>query len=238
MMNGCIILKNNPFYIQEPIVPNVASNILHNAMKRHLMNQDSYINAGEDQMCRSAAQIFNGLCETLPTISSIKMSEDEHCNRLLKIHINNIFTAHKKYEVRFNRSVLGTSQRPDFSCVINDVPFLLSEIKPIGTSPLLKQMDFRKIHLRGKNALNQQLNKKGGPGQVMMLVNAGELLKTYVMNLQNGGLYVSWSLITSKLATDVSTMPLIDFNFKHFIKLEKCVDILVNDYVNCEDIST
>src|SRR5207249_3636111 len=95
-----------------------------------------------------------------------------NCNKFLNVYINNIFTAQKHYEVRFNCSLLESTQRPDFLCTIDDVPFLISEIKPLGTSPLLKKNDFKKAHLRAKDALNQQLDKKGGPGKVVLLINA------------------------------------------------------------------
>jgi hypothetical protein len=85
-------------------------------------------------------------------------------------------TRNKDYEVQLNRCVNGTKQRPDISCTINGVPFLVSEIKPLGCGPLQKTKDFIKTHLRARKAINQQLNSKGGPGKAAMLLNYGLFL--------------------------------------------------------------
>ncbi|CAG8670635.1 7888_t:CDS:2, partial [Gigaspora rosea] len=76
-----------------------------------------------------------------------------------------------EYEVRFNRTVSNTRKRPDFCCVVDDIPMLNSEIKPLGVTPLKKKKDFIKVHLRAKKSINQQLNLKGGPGETGLLMN-------------------------------------------------------------------
>ncbi|CAJ0764953.1 21182_t:CDS:2, partial [Entrophospora sp. SA101] len=164
----------------------------------------------------SAAQIFNGLRQTLPMTSPVKTTEDEHCNKFLNVYINNVFTAQKRYEVKFNCSLLESMQRPDFLCTIDDVPFLISEIKPLGTSPLLKKNDFKKAHLRAKDAVNQQLNKKYGPGKVVLLINAGNSLKSFIMDQYNG-MYRSWGYMTTKLATDIPEYD--NIRFEEAVKL-------------------
>ncbi|CAG8835139.1 23170_t:CDS:1, partial [Gigaspora margarita] len=39
-------------------------------------------------------------------------------------------------------------QRPDFYCIVDEVPLLNSEIKPLGCGPLKKEKDMIKAHLR------------------------------------------------------------------------------------------
>lgn len=68
------------------------------------------------------------------------------------------------YEVQLNRAVKGTKQRPDLSCVMDNVPLLNAEIKPMGSRPLNKKKDVAKVYLRAKT-INQQLTSKGGPGE-------------------------------------------------------------------------
>ncbi|CAH1766662.1 6616_t:CDS:2, partial [Entrophospora sp. SA101] len=203
-----LVIEKSPFVIQGSIIPDTVSTIVHNAARKQTINQDSYIIANKDPLCRSAAQIFNGLRQTLPMTSPVKTTEDEHCNKFLNVYINNVFTAQKRYEVKFNCSLLESMQRPDFLCTIDDVPFLISEIKPLGTSPLLKKNDFKKAHLRAKDAVNQQLNKKYGPGKVVLLINAGNSLKSFIMDQYNG-MYRSWGYMTTKLATDIPDMSYI-----------------------------
>ncbi|CAJ0632877.1 3001_t:CDS:2 [Entrophospora sp. SA101] len=63
-------------------------------------------------------------------------------------------------------------QRPDFLCTVDEVPFL-SEIKPLGTSPLLKKKDFKKS-IKSQDALNQQLDYTCNPKYFdLLLINAG-----------------------------------------------------------------
>lgn len=102
------------------------------------------------------------------------MSEDLHCCKILHPHMRPIFLGPlKEYEVRLNQSVKGTRQRPDFSCVVDDIPILISEFKPLGHTPLQKKKDFLKVHLRAKKSVEQQLKAKGGPGEVALFTNMG-----------------------------------------------------------------
>lgn len=124
-----------------------------------------------------------------------------------------------EYEVRLNRTVSGTKKRPDFSCVVDDVPILNSEIKPLGVTPLGKKKDFAKVHLRAKKSVNQQLNLKGGPGEAGLLINMGDEVESFFMDFKYG-LYCSWPFHRTRLATDKASMPLIESNFCHFVALE------------------
>jgi hypothetical protein len=83
------------------------------------------------------------------------------------------FGPKKDYEVRLNRKVNNTQKRPDFSCVVDDVPLLVSEFKPLGYTPLQKKKDLTKVHLRAKKCINDQLSAKGGPAKAILLTDMG-----------------------------------------------------------------
>lgn len=156
----------------------------------------------------------------IPTHSQTKISEELHCDKLFYPYINSLFFGRlAEYEVRLNRTVSGTKKRPDFSCVVDDVPILNSEIKPLGVTPLGKKKDFAKVHLRAKKSVNQQLNLKGGPGEAGLLINMGDEVESFFMDFKYG-LYCSWPFHRTRLATDKASMPLIESNFCHFVALE------------------
>ena len=79
----------------------------------------------------------------------------------------------KNYEVKLNKSVSGSLKRPDFSCRVDNITILNSEVKPLGHTPSQRNKDFVKVHLRSKKSINQLLNKKGGPNQSIFLLNMG-----------------------------------------------------------------
>jgi len=64
----------------------------------------------------------------------------------------------KVYGVRLNRSVADSKKRPNFSCVIDNIPLLNSEIKLLGFTSLQKKKDFAKVNLRAKKSINQVCN--------------------------------------------------------------------------------
>ncbi|CAJ0760639.1 15157_t:CDS:2 [Entrophospora sp. SA101] len=105
------------------------------------------------------------------------------------------------YDIQLNRAVKGTRKRPDFSCLVDKIPVLVSEFKPLGCTPLQKKRDFVRVHLRAKKSLNQQLNLKGGPGEVMLFTNMGDVISSFSMDLSKG-LCCSWSFHTTKLTID------------------------------------
>jgi len=73
----------------------------------------------------------------VPDIAPKKTSEQEHCSQFLHPYINPIFfKRYNDYEVRLDRSVKGTKQRPDLSCTVDGISLLNSEIKPLGCGPL------------------------------------------------------------------------------------------------------
>lgn len=75
------------------------------------------------------------------------------------------------YSLELNKSV-GGKQRPDFSCVVDGIAILNSEIKPLGYTQLRKDQDFVKVHLKGKASINKLL-EKGGPNRSVAFLNMG-----------------------------------------------------------------
>nr|CAG8436542.1 3710_t:CDS:2 [Entrophospora candida] len=173
------ITQAKPFVIEQPIIPSAISTTFQEAIRKHLMDEDSYIYADSDstELSRVAASTFNEL------------------------------QSPREYGIQLNCAVKGTRKRPDFTCVVDKIPVLVSEFKPLGCTPLLKKKDFVKAHLRAKKSLNQQLNLKGGPGEVGLFINTGDIVRSFFMDLKYG-FYCLWSFHTTKLAVDKASMPL------------------------------
>lgn len=107
-------------------------------------------------------------------VPKLKMTEDEHCYFYLHPLLKPFFCHNfKNYEVRLNKSVGNSLKRPDFSCRIDNITILNSEIKPCGYTPFQKNKDFVKINIQAKRSINQLLSKKGGPNYTMFLSNMG-----------------------------------------------------------------
>jgi len=103
-----------------------------------------------------------------------KISEQQHFSQWVYPYLRHIFFPHSKpYKIQYDCHVGGTKKRPDFACVVADIPFLNFECKPSGTKILLKLKDFIKVHLRAKKSINQQLTSKGGPGKAVLFTNMG-----------------------------------------------------------------
>src|SRR3954452_5736420 len=85
--------------------------------------------------------------DELPLVPKPKMTEDEHCCFYLHPLLKPFFCrSFKNYEVRLNKSVDNSLKRPDFSCRIDNITILNSEIKPSGYTPFQKNKDFVKIN--------------------------------------------------------------------------------------------
>ncbi|CAJ0745780.1 16547_t:CDS:2, partial [Entrophospora sp. SA101] len=214
------ITQAKPFVIEQPIIPSAISTTFQEAIRKHLMDDDSYIYADSTELSRAAASTFNEF-RNLPTLSPSKMSEELHCCNLLYPHVRPIFSqSPREYGIQLNRAVKGTRKRPDFTCVVDKIPVLVSEFKPLGCTPLLEKKDFVKAHLRAKKSLNQQSNFKDGPG---------DIVRSFFMDLKYG-FYCSWSFHTTKLAVDKASMPLVESTFSHFVALERRVNKLAKDF--------
>ncbi|CAJ0823969.1 2130_t:CDS:10 [Entrophospora sp. SA101] len=193
------ITQAKPFVIEQPIIPSAISTTFQEAIRKHLMDDDSYIYADSTELSRAAASTFNE------------------------------FQSPREYGIQLNRAVKGTRKRPDFTCVVDKIPVLVSEFKPLGCTPLLEKKDFVKAHLRAKKSLNQQSNFKDGPGEVGLFINTGDIVRSFFMDLKYG-FYCSWSFHTTKLAVDKASMPLVESTFSHFVALERRVNKLAKDF--------
>ncbi|CAI2195846.1 7121_t:CDS:2, partial [Funneliformis geosporum] len=137
-----LIMKTNPYASTGPVFPLEVSSSLKDAVYKHWIGEDAYIYAGESILSKAVARSFNDIYESVPLIAPSKMTEDEHCYKILHPATRPFFLNSKKeYEVQLNRAMNGSKKRPDFSCVVNNVAFLISEIKPLGCTPLLRKKD-------------------------------------------------------------------------------------------------
>ncbi|RUS19103.1 hypothetical protein BC937DRAFT_87987 [Endogone sp. FLAS-F59071] len=207
------IIATNPFAIEHPIVPPSISSALLEAGRRHVLGLDGYMIADTSKLSRIAARTFNELMD-IPDITPTKITEELHCVRYLYPILRPIFFQPlKKYEVTMNSSI----------------PILISEFKPLGCTLLQRQKDFIKVHLR---AINQQLCAKGGPGEVAIFTNMGDLVVSSFMDLKFSALYRAWPFHTTKLVTDKVSMPLLESVFCHFMALEQRMNVLAEDLSN------
>ncbi|PKY14662.1 hypothetical protein RhiirB3_400632, partial [Rhizophagus irregularis] len=149
-----------------------------------------FLSLGDSEIGRMISRIFNDICSSVPKVAPAKTSEDEHCFKLLHPII--------QYVIRLNRTTSGSTTRPDFSCLVNDIPILNSEIKPSGFTPLQGQKDKLKVQLRARKSINQLLRTKGGPDETVLLTNQGDLVESHIMDLRYDGLYRSWPFLTTR----------------------------------------
>ncbi|CAG8602488.1 17275_t:CDS:2 [Acaulospora morrowiae] len=118
-------------------------------------------------------------------------------------------------------------QRPDLSCVVDDVPLLNSEIKPMGVCPLSKKKDFVK---RNSDAPQSWFVRF-----YLYLLEAFQLTQVilykrilWTSNLMD---YIDHGpILTTKLAIDEPSLPLVESNLAHFVALERRVCEFAKDY--------
>ncbi|CAH1768159.1 668_t:CDS:10, partial [Entrophospora sp. SA101] len=183
------------------ILPIDVLSFLRNALADSLEGKTAFLSLGDSEIGRTVSRIFNDMCTSVPDVSPSKTSEDEHCFKLLHPIIRPLFftNSYKGYDIRLNRATSGIATRPDFLCLVNEISILNSEIKPPGFTPLQQQKDKLKVQLRGRKSINQLLRTKGGPAETVLLINQGDLVESYVMDLKYDGLYWSWSFLTTRL---------------------------------------
>ncbi|CAG8608083.1 8978_t:CDS:10 [Diversispora eburnea] len=90
--------------------------------------------------------------------------------------------------------------------------------------------DKLKVQLRGRKSINQLLRMKGDPAETVLLINQGDLVESYVMDLKYDGLYRSWPFLTTRLVKDKTTIPLLESNIRHFMALEERINKIAEDY--------
>ncbi|CAG8473424.1 2223_t:CDS:10 [Paraglomus brasilianum] len=225
------ITKSNPYTLNElPLLPEI-SNHLINGTRRHLANKDTFLDGGKPGLSGKIACLFNGLYNSLPAVAPLKISEVEHCYRFLyPITCPFFLGPQKEYKMLLNYSTGDSRKRLGFACVVNDIPILISEIKPLGYTPLQQKKDNLKVQLQARKSINQQLLTKGGPGEAAIFVNMGTLMESYFMDLKYDGLYRSWPFLTTRLVTDRTTIPLMEFAISHLMALEEQVGKIAMNY--------
>ncbi|RUS20972.1 hypothetical protein BC937DRAFT_93944 [Endogone sp. FLAS-F59071] len=199
--------------------------------RRHLAGKDAFLDGGKSGLSRTIARLFNDLYDGLPMVAPLKMSEDEHCYMFLHPITRPFFLgSRKEYKLLLNRATAGSKQRPDLACVVDNIPILASEIKPLGYTQLQQRKDSLKVQLRARKSINQQLQTKGGPGEAAMFINMGALMESFFMDLKYDGLYRSWPFLTTRLVIDKPAIPLAEFAISHLMALEERVGKIAENY--------
>ncbi|CAB4376347.1 unnamed protein product [Rhizophagus irregularis] len=227
------ITNNNPFKLTEPVLNNNLTLLLYDATsKASLGLTTNFRNTNyNDRHSQLAKRIFCDLVDDVPIITPRRTSEDEHRFQFLDPFLKPIFGGpYKNYNLRFNRIVYGTQKRPDFFCIVDEVPILNSEVKPIGYTRLQKDKDYIKVNLRAKKTINILIKNGGVTDQTAFFINMGKTVESFIMDLEYEGIYRSWPFLKSDLVIDRQTLPLLTSTFSHFVALEKHVNSLARDY--------
>ncbi|CAI2194440.1 7922_t:CDS:10, partial [Funneliformis geosporum] len=226
------ITDNNPFKLTEPVLNADLTTLLHDAtFKKSLGLITDFIGINDNsKRSHLAKQIFYGLADDVPIVAPRKTSEDEHRFRYLDPFLKIFGGPYKNYKLRLNRTVNGSQKRPDFSCVVDDVPILNSEVKPIGYTELQRDKDYVKVNFRAKKTINTLIKNGGVPDQTIFFINMGNTVESFIMDLEFEGIYRSWPFLKTNLITDRQTLPLLAQTLSHFIALEERVNNLAGDY--------
>ncbi|CAG8846788.1 33014_t:CDS:2, partial [Gigaspora margarita] len=179
------IVNTNPYIVKESVWTNPFASSLSEACNNIAIGLDNnFVSNNRSDLGKKASWVFNNLKEDLPSVQTKRTMENEHRFNYLDPLLRPFFCGDSKdYEIKIDKSVNGLLKRPDFSCKINDITILNSEIKPLGCTEFQKNKDFVKAHLRSKRSINQLLNE-GGPNQSVIFLNMGDDVNSYVMDLQ------------------------------------------------------
>ncbi|CAG8698444.1 11206_t:CDS:10, partial [Acaulospora morrowiae] len=227
------VVNTNPYAVKEPIWTKPFASSLIEACINIAMGLDgNFVSNDENNLSKKASRIFNNLKEDLTSAQTKKITENEHRFYYLDPLLRSFFCGDSKYyKVRLDKSVKGSLKRPDFSCRVDDITILNSEVKPLGCTELQKNKDFIKVQLRSKKSINQLLNE-GGPNQAIILLNMGDDVNSYIMDLQYDAMYRSWPLLATKLVTEKALFPLLILTIFHFDNIEQQVQRIANEYFN------
>ncbi|CAG8726368.1 8544_t:CDS:2, partial [Cetraspora pellucida] len=212
-----------------PLPPEISLS-LREASFNHFLNKDVFIEGGKSKLNRAVARSFNDLYNNVSKVASPKISENEHCYKFLYPIICPFFSDENEYELLLDRANAGSRKRPDLSCVVDAVPILNSEFKPLGCTPLQRKKDRLKVLLKARKSINQQLESKGDPGEAGIFLNMGDLMESFLMDLKYDGLYRSWSFFTTKLVIDQTTIPLAEASITHMIALENHIGQIAENF--------
>ncbi|CAB5392467.1 unnamed protein product [Rhizophagus irregularis] len=95
-----------------------------------IIHENPYIVIHDSEIGRAVSRIFN-MCSSVPDVAPQRMSTVLNCYTQSFDHYFLL--------IRLNRATSGTATRPDFSCLVNEIPILNSEIKPPGFTLLQQQ---------------------------------------------------------------------------------------------------
>ncbi|CAG8540285.1 21315_t:CDS:2 [Dentiscutata erythropus] len=154
------ITTTNPYTLQESPLPPEISLSLREAASRRLINGDVFMNSSESELSRIVALTFN-LYYGAPS----KLSEEEHCDMFIYPIARSFRRNDKEYELKLNRA----------------------NFKPLGYTPLQEKMDRLKVQLKARKSINQQLQRKGGPGEAVMFLSIGNSMESFFMDLKCDG---------------------------------------------------
>ncbi|CAG8714722.1 15001_t:CDS:10 [Gigaspora margarita] len=187
---------------------------------KRLIDGDVFMNSSESELSRFVALMFNNLYYGIPEVAPSKLSEEEHCDMFIYPIARSFRRNDKKYELKLNRA----------------------NFKPLSCTPLQEKMDRLKVQLKARKSINQQLQRKGGPGEAVMFLSIGNSMESFFMDLKCDGLYRSWPFLTTKLVVDKSTIPLAEFAISHLMafeeRVEKIAKILNTEVVNSRPSTT
>jgi len=226
------VFNSNPYKITRPILTDSLLTTFYKATNDFSLGLNYSFTLNDDsELGEKARRIFNYIKDELPLTSKRKETENKHCVYYLDPFIKVIFGGeYTPYTLELNKSING-KQRPDFSCVIDNITILNSEIKPLGYTQYRRDQDFVKVHLKGKKSINQLL-ENGGPNKSMAFLSMGDTIESFAIDLAYDGVYRSWPCFKNKLTTDKGSFPLIVLTFSHFVMIEQYVSEIVNDYEN------
>ncbi|CAG8616941.1 2447_t:CDS:2 [Ambispora gerdemannii] len=150
------------------------------------------------------------------------MSQTKYAYLYLHPITRPFFSGEKEYELTLKRS--------DIACEVYEVAMLNSKSKPMGYTPLQRKNDSLKVQLRAQKSINQQMDSRGGPGEAATLLNMGDQMESFIMDLKFDGLYRSWSFLTTKLVIDRASLPLAESAISHVVALEELVGKIAKNY--------
>ncbi|CAG8635422.1 7109_t:CDS:2, partial [Diversispora eburnea] len=158
------VLNSNPYKIAQPILTDSLLTTLYKVTNNFSLDLNYNFNLNNDDG---------------------ELGENAY-HPFIKVIFGGEYTS---YSLELNKSVSG-KQRPDFSCVVDDIAILNSEIKPMGYTQFRKVQDFVKVHLKGRESINKLL-EKGGPNKSIAFLNMGDTIESFAIDLVYDGVYRS-----------------------------------------------
>ncbi|GET62732.1 hypothetical protein GLOIN_2v1700036 [Rhizophagus irregularis DAOM 181602=DAOM 197198] len=153
-------------------------------------------------------------------VAPLKMSEKEHCLNFVYLLDHPFFSGEKEYELILNCANVSSKKRPDLSCIMNGMPILNSEFKPLGYTSLQREKDRIKNSKISQSTITKQGRSRASDKASIFLILVSDLMESYFMDLEYDSLYRSWPFFTTKLVIDKTTIPLAGIAIHHLLALE------------------